>query len=112
MDDATEDELIYSLLATQMKIFCKLPSSLEFIIAPSAYAFRFLKRYFLRPEVIVVAVFLAGLLLYVHTVDLWSRNLIAKLQHVSNSTVSKVQNLQLFLAAGGGGGISDESVRF
>ncbi|CAH1117722.1 unnamed protein product [Phaedon cochleariae] len=100
MEDELDDRVIYQTYVSHMKIMSKIawtfPLKLSHVTF-SAQTWRILKLYVLKPELIVFGTLVILILVYMQAVDVWSRNLLGRLQHTINiRTRTKVDKLSFF----------------
>lgn len=103
MEDELDDRIIYQTYVTHMKLLSKLAWSIPVNLSPIAvlsYLWRSLKMYMLKPEVLIVGTIIFVVVMYLQALDVWSRNLLGRLQYTLNkpNTRTKTQKLSFFNA--------------
>jgi protein phosphatase 1L len=94
MEDELEDRILYQTYLSHMKILSKLAVGFPF---SSSHMWRILRLYVLKPEILLFSALLVVLVVYLHSVEVWSRNLLSKLHFSLGASVpSKIQRLQCF----------------
>lgn len=102
MEDELDDRIIYQTYVSHMKIMSRIawsaPLKLSHIIHTSnvSYVLKVFKTYLLKPEFIILSTVLFLLFFYIQALDIWSRNLLGRLQYTINKPRSKVDKLGLF----------------
>lgn len=103
MEDELEDKVFQQTYLSHMKLVSKFAVGLPLNSNNFGYAWRILRVYVLKPEVLIISVFLLALLLYLQAVDIWSRSLLGRLHFsLGRSASSKVQKLQFFVNTANG----------
>ncbi|XP_066255092.1 protein phosphatase 1L isoform X1 [Euwallacea similis] len=101
MEDELDDRIIYQTYISHVKFISRfawsVPMKLSHITHTSyiAHMWRMLRTYLLRPEIIVCGTMLFLLFFYMHALDLWSRNLLGRLQYTIRPR-TKADKLALF----------------
>nr|CAD7603787.1 unnamed protein product [Timema genevievae] len=97
MEDELEDRVLYQTYISHMKLLSKFAVGVPLNYAPISYLWRLLRVYVLKPEIIIFSAVLFIIILYLQVVDVWSRNLLGRLQVTIGRSTSKVQRLQYFV---------------
>lgn len=79
MEDEFEDRVLYQTYISHMKLLSKYGVGLPLNTAFLSYIWRLLKLYVVRPEIILLSAILCILILYLQTLDVWSRGIYARL---------------------------------
>ncbi|KAL0273557.1 UNVERIFIED_CONTAM: hypothetical protein PYX00_006194 [Menopon gallinae] len=79
MDDEFEDKVLYQTYLSHMKLLSKCGVGLPLNTALLSYIWKMLRMYILRPETIILSAILIVILLYLQTIDVWTRGLFARL---------------------------------
>lgn len=100
MEDELEDKILYQTYISHLKIMSKIvwgiPFHLSRLTYPS-YIWKILKMYIIKPEIIIIGSVLLFLIFYLQALDVWSRNLLGRLQYTINrSGSSKSEKLIFF----------------
>lgn len=100
MEDELDDKVIYQTFVSHMKIMSRIAWSLPLNVSPlafTAYLWKMFRIYVLKPEILLFSAIVFFMLMYLQTVDVWSRNLLGRLQYTLNrSNRTKVQSLAFF----------------
>ncbi|KAJ3657223.1 hypothetical protein Zmor_016239 [Zophobas morio] len=100
MEDELDDKILYQTYVSHMKLMSRIAWGLPLNISPLAYtshAWRLLKVYMLKPEIIIFGTVVLFMLMYMQALDVWSRNLLGRLQYTINrGAKSKAEKLSLF----------------
>ncbi|KAJ8964784.1 hypothetical protein NQ317_010020 [Molorchus minor] len=92
MEDELDDKIIYQTYVSHMKIMSRIawgvPLKLSHITFTS-HIWRLLKLYILKPEFVIFGALILLILVYLEAVDVWSRNLIGRLQYTINRPGAK-----------------------
>lgn len=104
MEDELDDRVIYQTYISHVKIMSRIawsvPLKLSHITQTHtsyiSYVWRMLRTYLLRPEFIICGMMLFLLFFYMQALDLWSRNLLGRLQYTINKPRMKADKLGLF----------------
>ncbi|XP_022919119.2 protein phosphatase 1L [Onthophagus taurus] len=100
MEDELDDKIIYQTYVSHMKIMSRIAWGLPVNLSPltcASYLWKMLKIYVLKPEIFVFGLVVFVLVMYVQTVQLWSANLLGRLQYTLGKTEkSRIQKLNLF----------------
>lgn len=101
MEDELDDRILYQTYLSHMKIMSRIAWSVPLKLSHVTFtsqAWRLLKFYVLRPEFLIFGAIVLIILVYVQAVDVWSRNLLGKLQNTISSSGrrTKVDKLCLF----------------
>lgn len=104
MEDELDDRIIYQTYVSHVKFMSRIawsvPLKLSHITQTHtsyiSYMWRMLKTYLLKPEFIICGAMLFLFFFYLQALDLWSRNLLGKLQYTINKPRTKVDKLNLF----------------
>lgn len=95
MDDELEDKVLYQAYVSHMKLLSKFAFGISSINSPLAYMWKFLRYYFLRPEVLFCGIVIFIFLLYLQAVDVWSRGLLGRIQATLGYSRQKANKLKL-----------------
>lgn len=99
MEDELDDKVIYQTYVSHMKLLSKVAWGLHFNASP-AHLWRLLRFYMLKPEIIIIGTIVFVIFLYMQAVDVWSRNLLGRLQYTINKAgKTKAQKLSFFNTA-------------
>lgn len=101
MEDELDDKVIYQTYVSHMKIMSRIAWSVPLKLTHitfTSHVWRLLKLYLLKPEFIIFGTLVILVLVYMQAVDVWSRNLLGRLQFTINrpGTKTKVERLSLF----------------
>ncbi|CAG9771791.1 unnamed protein product [Ceutorhynchus assimilis] len=104
MEDELDDRIIYQTYVSHMRIMSKLawsvPLKLSHITQTQTHyissIWRLVKTYFLKPELIIFGTMLFLLYFYMQALDLWSRNLLGRLQYTINKPRMKMDKLGMW----------------
>lgn len=101
MEDELDDKVIYQTYLSHMKIMSRIAWSVPLKLSHvtfTSHIWRLLKLYVLKPEFIIFGALVVLILVYMQAVDVWSRNLLGRLQYTINksATKSKTDRLSLF----------------
>lgn len=103
MEDELDDRIIYQTYVSHVKLISRIawsvPLKLSNITQSNtsylSYLWRMLRTYLLKPELIICGAMLFLLVFYIQGLDLWSRNLLGRLQYTIKPR-SRVDKLSLF----------------
>lgn len=99
MEDELDDKVIYQTYVSHMKLLSKVAWGLHFNASP-AHLWRLLRFYMLKPEFLIIGTIVFVIFLYLQAVDVWSRNLLGRLQYTINKAgKTKAQKLSFFNTA-------------
>lgn len=99
MEDELDDKVIYQTYVSHMKLLSKVAWGLHFNASPG-HLWRLLRLYMLKPEVLIIGIIVFVIFLYMQAVDVWSRNLLGRLQYTINKAGrTKAQKLSFFNTA-------------
>ncbi|XP_044752632.1 protein phosphatase 1L [Coccinella septempunctata] len=108
MEDELEDKILYQTYVSHMKIMSKIIWGFPLNFSPITYSnniLRMLRIYMLKPEIIICGTVILLIFFYMQAVDIWSRNLLGRLQYTINKNGrNKVDKLSFF-----GGGDAEKS---
>lgn len=79
MDDELEDKILYQTYLSHMKLLSKCGVGLPLNTALLSYMWKMIRLYILRPETVILSAILIVILLYLQTIDVWTRSLFARL---------------------------------
>nr|CAI5869645.1 unnamed protein product [Callosobruchus analis] len=101
MEDELDDKIIYQTYISHMKIMSRIAWSVPLKLSHvtfNSHIWRLLKFYILKPEVIIFGAILLIIFVYMQAVDVWSRNLLGRLQYTINRPggKSKIEKLSFF----------------
>lgn len=100
MEDELEDKILYQTYVSHMKIMSKIIWGFPLNYSPITYSnnlWRMLRMYMLKPEIIICGTVMLLIFLYMQAVDIWSRNLLGRLQYTINKNGrSKADKLSFF----------------
>lgn len=99
MEDELDDKIFYQTYVSHMKIMSRIAWGVPLNVSPLTYTSHFwkmLKLYMLRPEVIIFGSIIVLVLMYMQALDVWSRNLLGRLQYTLNRSKSKVDKTTFF----------------
>lgn len=101
MEDELDDKIIYQTYMSHMKIMSRVAWGVPFKLSHITFTsniWRFLKFYILKPEFLIFGTLILLIVIYMQIVDVWSRNLLGRLQYTINKATSrsKVDKLSLF----------------
>lgn len=101
MEDELDDRIIYQTYLSHMKIMSRLAWGVPLKFSHMSYTaaiWRSLKLYTLKPEFLIFGSLIILIIVYMQLVDVWSRNLIGRLQYTINKATSrsKADKLGLF----------------
>ncbi|CAH1954044.1 unnamed protein product [Acanthoscelides obtectus] len=99
MEDELDDKIIYQTYISHMKIMSRIAWSVPLKLSHvtfNSHIWRLLKFYMLKPEVVIFGAILIIIFVYMQAVDVWSRNLLGRLQYTINRPKSKVEKLSFF----------------
>lgn len=102
MEDELDDKIFYQTYVSHVKIMSRIIWGTSLNISPLAfiaYLWRLLKMYVLKPEILLFGFILFVMYMYLQTVDVWSRNLLGRLQYTLNRSSAKTQALSFFNSA-------------
>lgn len=103
MEDELDDKVIYQTYISHMKLLSRLAWGLPLNVSPLAftsYIWRLLRAYMLKPEVLIIGSIIFVIVIYLQAVDVWSRNLLGRLQYTINKAGrTKAQKLSFFNTA-------------
>lgn len=102
MEDELDDKIIYQTYVSHMKLVSRVAWGLPLNISPVAYCahlFRMFRMYVFKPEVLLIGTVMVLILVYIHSVDVWSRDLLGRLQYTINRPRSKESKLNFFGSA-------------
>ncbi|XP_073987533.1 protein phosphatase 1L [Rhodnius prolixus] len=101
MEDELEDRIFYQTYISHMKLLSKFAVGLPLNSSCFSYIWRLIRFYIIKPEVVLLTLFLVIIFMYIQAVEVWSRSLVNKLRlSVSSSIPSKSQKLQYFKVTG------------
>ncbi|XP_013200683.1 protein phosphatase 1L [Amyelois transitella] len=83
MEDELEDRVLYQTYLSFIKILSRFTSSVPFD-TPVSYLWKMVRLYFLRSEVLVFTLGVVIFLMYLQTIELWSRTLLSRLSQAMN----------------------------
>ncbi|CAG9784568.1 unnamed protein product [Diatraea saccharalis] len=92
MEDELEDRVLHQTYISFMKILSRLSSSVPFD-APASYLWKMVRLYLLRSEVVVFTLGIILFLMYLQTIELWSRTLLSRLSQAM-SPIGAVQRMK------------------
>lgn len=93
MEDELEDRVLHQTYLSFMKILSRLTSSIPFD-TPVGYLWKMVRLYLLRSEVLVVTLVIVLIVMYLQTIDQWSRTLLSSLSQAV-SPLGSVQRMKL-----------------
>lgn len=103
MEDELDDRILYQTYISHVKLMSRfawgLPLNYPNVspLAYVAYAWRLLRVYILKPEILIFGTIIVFTLMYLQAVDVWSRNLIGRLQStLTRSSQTKINRLGVF----------------
>lgn len=100
MEDELEDKILYQTYVSHMKLMSKIIWGFPLNFSPITYSnniWRMLRIYMLKPEVIICSTVMLLIFLYMQAVDIWSRNLLGRLQYTINKNGrNKADKLSFF----------------
>ncbi|XP_030749592.1 protein phosphatase 1L [Sitophilus oryzae] len=102
MEDELDDRIIYQTYISHVKIMSRIawsvPLKISHITHTSyvSHVLKMLKTYLLKPEFIICGTVVFLLFFYIQALDIWSRNLLGRLQYTINKPRTKVDKLSLF----------------
>ncbi|KAF7281353.1 protein phosphatase 1L isoform X1 [Rhynchophorus ferrugineus] len=102
MEDELDDRIIYQTYISHVKIMSRIAWSVPLKISHITHTtyvsqvIRMFKIYLFKPEFIICGTLLFLLLFYIQALDIWSRNLLGRLQYTINKPRTKVDKLSLF----------------
>lgn len=103
MEDELDDKVIYQTYISHMKLLSRIAWGLPLNMSPLAipsYLWRLLRIYMLKPEILIIGSIIFVIVLYLQAVDVWSRNLLGRLQYTINKAGrTKAQKLSFFNTA-------------
>lgn len=103
MEDELDDKVIYQTYISHMKLLSKIAWGLPVNMSPLAfpsYLWRLLRVYMLKPEILIIGSIIFVIVVYLQAVDVWSRNLLGRLQYTLNKAGrTKAQKLSFFNTA-------------
>ncbi|KAJ8944829.1 hypothetical protein NQ314_009370 [Rhamnusium bicolor] len=98
MEDELDDKIIYQTYVSHMKIMSRIawgvPLKLSHVTF-SSHIWRLLKLYVLKPEFIIFGALILLVVVYMQAVDVWSRNLLGRLQYTISRPGSKSKSDKL-----------------
>uniref|UniRef100_A0A023F8K4 Putative serine/threonine protein phosphatase n=1 Tax=Triatoma infestans TaxID=30076 RepID=A0A023F8K4_TRIIF len=101
MEDELEDRIFYQTYISHMKLLSKFAVGLPLNTSYFSYIWRLIRFYIIKPEVVLLTLFLVVLFMYIQAVEVWSRSLVNKLRlSVTSSIPTKSQKLQYFKVSG------------
>ncbi|XP_044268067.1 protein phosphatase 1L [Tribolium madens] len=87
MEDELDDKILYQTYVSHMKLMSRIAWGVPLNISPLAYTshvWRLLKVYMLKPEILIFGTIVLFMLMYMQALDVWSRNLLGRLQYTIN----------------------------
>lgn len=100
MEDEVDDKIIYQAYISHMKIMSRIAWGVPFKVSHLTYTthiWRLLRMYVLKPEFVIFGVLIVLVLMYMQAVDVWSRNLLGRLQYTINrGSRTRADKLGLF----------------
>lgn len=103
MEDELDDKVIYQTYISHMKLLSRIAWGLPLNMSPLAftsYLWRLLRVYMLKPEILIIGSIIFVIVIYLQAVDVWSRNLLGRLQYTINKAGrTKAQKLSFFNTA-------------
>lgn len=93
MEDEIEDRVLHQTYVSFVKILSRFTSS-TFLDAPVSYLWKMVRLYFLRSEVVVITLAIVIFLMYLQSIELWSRTMLSRLSQAMNP-MSAVQRMKL-----------------
>lgn len=101
MEDELDDKVIYQTYVSHMKIMSRIAWSVPLKLSHitfTSHIWRLMKMYVLKPEFIIFGTLVVLILVYIQAVDVWSRNLLGRLQFTINrpGSKTKAERLSLF----------------
>lgn len=93
MEDELEDRVLHQTYLSFMKILSRCTSSVPFD-TPVSYLWKMVRLYLLRSEVLVFTLAIVLFVMYLQTIELWSRTLLSRLSQAM-SPLSAVQRMKL-----------------
>lgn len=103
MEDDLDDRIFYQTYISHVKIMSRIIWGTSFNISPiafGAYMWKMLRIYVLKPEILLFGFILFVMYMYLQTVDVWSRNLLGRLQYtLGRSNKTRSQALSYFNTA-------------
>lgn len=101
MEDELDDKVIYQTYVSHMKIMSRIAWSVPLKLSHitfTSHIWRLMKMYVLKPEFIIFGTLVILILVYIQAVDVWSRNLLGRLQFTINrpGSKTKAERLSLF----------------
>ncbi|KAK9510587.1 hypothetical protein O3M35_005334 [Rhynocoris fuscipes] len=97
MEDELEDRIFYQTYISHMKLLSKFAVGLPLNTSYFNYIWKLIRIYVIKPEFVLLTLFLVIVFMYIQAVEVWSRSLVNKLRlSVSGSLPSKAQKLQYF----------------
>ncbi|XP_063529139.1 protein phosphatase 1L [Cydia strobilella] len=92
MEDELEDRVLHQTYLSFMKIVTRFTSSAP-LDTPVSYLWKMVRLYLLRSEVAVITLGIILFIMYLHTIEQWSRTLLSRLSQAM-SPISSVQRLK------------------
>ncbi|XP_063376063.1 protein phosphatase 1L [Cydia fagiglandana] len=92
MEDELEDRVLHQTYLSFMKIVTRLTSSAP-LDTPVSYLWKMVRLYFLRSEVAVITLGIILFIMYLQTIEQWSRTLLSRLSQAM-SPISSVQRMK------------------
>ncbi|CAH0404683.1 unnamed protein product [Chilo suppressalis] len=92
MEDELEDRVVHQTYLSFMKVLSRFTSSVPFD-APVSYLWKMVRLYLLRSEVVVFTLGILLFLMYLQTIELWSRTLLSRLSQAM-SPMGAVQRMK------------------
>ncbi|XP_011504272.1 PREDICTED: protein phosphatase 1L [Ceratosolen solmsi marchali] len=91
MDDELEDKILYQTYLSYMKLVSKFAVNIptSSINTPISYFWHFARRYFIKPEMLLLSITLFIMFNYLQTVEIWRTKLLGKFQYTLERTMSK-----------------------
>ncbi|KAL4715127.1 hypothetical protein ACJJTC_012174 [Scirpophaga incertulas] len=93
MEDELEDRVLHQTYLSFLKILSRFTSSVP-LDAPTSYLWKMVRLYLLRSEVVIFTLVIIIFLMYLQTIELWSRTLLSRLSHAM-SPMGAVQRMKL-----------------
>ncbi|KAG5877387.1 hypothetical protein JTB14_027998 [Gonioctena quinquepunctata] len=99
MEDELDDRIIYQTYVSHMKIMSRIAWSVPLKLSHvtfTSHIWRLMKLYVLKPELVILGALVIFMLIYLQALDVWSRNLLGRLQYTINRPKSKLERLSFF----------------
>lgn len=101
MEDDLEDRILYQTYVSHMKLVSRFNVAFP---GGGGHAWRLLRMYVLRPEVLVCGAVMILVLAYIQAVDVWSRSVLGRLTHTLGQGLGRAPRLQYLVSGSSASG--------